>query len=87
MEPIHHNELIKGFAICWNTVNEEIVINDQRNSELQEVKEGLKLAARTLVKTLEGRIDTKQGLELLVSVDPQIGGLFGIDVASTDILL
>jgi hypothetical protein len=84
-ETVHRSELIKALAVCWTIVNEEaFVSDDQRDSQLGAVKEELKLAGRTLVKSLEGRLDIKQELEPLERVDPTISELFGIDAVGKD---
>jgi|HubBroStandDraft_4_1064222.scaffolds.fasta_scaffold1337090_1 hypothetical protein len=78
-ETVHRIELIKAITICWNIVNEEIVTEDLQGSELGAVKDELRLAGKTLVKSIEGRFDIEQELELLTRVDLSVSELFGID--------
>jgi hypothetical protein len=83
-ETVHRIELIKAITICWNIVNEETVTGDLRDSQLGAVKDGLRLVGKTLVKSIEGRFDIEQELELLTQVDLSVSELFGIDRVGAD---
>lgn len=83
-EKTHRIEVIKAIALCWNTVNEKSNDNvdetEDRIKELDEVKNGLKLSGRLLVKAVEGRFDIKAELQPLLRADPTLVSVFEVEI-------
>jgi hypothetical protein len=77
----HRNEIIKSLVVCWKTVSQaqEEEKEDEEGKKMEEVKKELGVTGRLLVKAVEGELDMRMELELLLIVDRRlVGEVFGI---------